>query len=84
MEDILVYSKKNTSLMSIKNFEVHRGACYIISGNMASGKTLLLNLLSKNNKKYNGEIFYESKLLTTYSKKAFNKNVFYCYQNFHQ
>ena len=64
----LVYSKKNTSLMSIKNFEVHRGACYIISGNMASGKTLLLNLLSKNNKKYKGEIFYESKLLTTYSK----------------
>ena len=50
---------------------------------MASGKTLLLNLLSKNDKKYNGEIFYESKLLTTYSKKAFNKNVFYVKQDYY-
>jgi len=78
----LVYSKKNTNLISIKNFEVHRGACYIVNGNMASGKTLLLNLLSKNNKKYNGEIFFESKLLTAYSKKAFNKDVFYVKQNY--
>ena len=68
--------------MSIKNFEMHRGTCYIVNGNMASGKTLLLNILSKNNKKYKGEVFYEDKLISTYSNKNFNKEIFYVKQSF--
>jgi len=78
----LFYTKKNTTLMNIKNFEMHRGACYIVNGNMASGKTLLLNILSKSNKKYKGEIFYEDKSISSYSKKSFNKEIFYVKQSF--
>ena len=66
----LIYSKKNTNLMSIKNFEVHRGACYMVNGNMASGKTLLLNLLSKNNKKYNGD-FLRKQIVKNIFKNSF-------------
>ena len=78
----LSYSKKNMNLMSIKNFEMHRGACYIINGNMASGKTLLLNILSKTIKKYNGEIFYEDKDMKSYSKTEISKEIFYVKQSF--
>ena len=48
----LSYIKDNNTILNIKNFEIHRGACYLISGNMASGKSLLINLLSKKLKKY--------------------------------
>ena len=47
---------------------MHIGAFYIVNGNMASGKTLLLNILSKSNKKYKGEIFYEDKYLIVITK----------------
>ena len=32
----------------------------MINGNMACGKTLLLDVLTKNNNKYNGDIFYDT------------------------
>ena len=47
------------NILNIKKFEVHRSACYLFNGNMASGKTLLLDILSKNNKNYSGDIKYE-------------------------
>ena len=78
----LVYSHKNSNLMNIKNFEIHRGACYIINGNMGSGKTLLLDILSKQNKNYKGDVFYEDKEISSYSNKNFNKDVYYVKQSF--
>ena len=68
--------------MNIKNFEIHRGVCYIINGNMGSGKTLLLDILSKQNKNYKGDVFYESKEISSYSNKNFNKDVYYVKQSF--
>ena len=44
----LSYQKKTNTLLNIKNFEIHRGACYMISGNMCSGKTLFLNCWVQN------------------------------------
>jgi len=78
----LVYNHKSSNLMNIKNFEIHRGACYIINGNMGSGKTLLLDILSKQNKNYKGDVFYESKEISSYSNKNFNKDVYYVKQSF--
>ena len=42
----LIYKKNNSNILNIKNFEFHRGTCYLINGNMASGKTLLLDILT--------------------------------------
>ena len=44
----LSYVKNNNTILNIKNFEIHRGARYMISGNMASGKTLFIETLTKN------------------------------------
>ena len=43
----LIFKKNNLNILSIKKFEVHRSALYLFNGNMASGKTLLLDILSK-------------------------------------
>ena len=77
----LVYKKNNSNILNIKNFEFHRGTCYLINGNMACGKTLLLDVLTKNNNKYNGDIFYEGELLKSYSKYQFNSEITYVKQS---
>ena len=76
----LIYKKNNSNILNIKNFEFHRGTCYLINGNMASGKTLLLDILTKNNNKYNGDIFYEGDLLKSHSKYQFNSEITYLKQ----
>ena len=48
----LQYNKNGANILNIKKFEIHRSACYLFNGNMASGKTLLLDILSKNNANY--------------------------------
>ena len=65
----LKYVKKSNTILNIRNFEIHRGACYMIDGKMASGKTLIINLLSKQISKYDGKIFYDGKELNKISNK---------------
>ena len=77
----LTYINKNNTILNIKNFEIHRGTCYMYSGNMASGKTLLINILTKNIKKYNGEIFYNNENLSTFSNKLYNNDIAIVSQN---
>ena len=45
----LSFDKSKSKILNIKKFEIHRSTCYLFNGNMASGKTLLLDILSKNN-----------------------------------
>jgi len=71
----LSYQKKSNTLLNIKNFEIHRGACYMISGNMCSGKTLFLNLLTKKINKYKGTIFYDNKNLLSINKRKYDTDV---------
>jgi len=52
----------------------------MFNGNMASGKTLLLDILTKNNNKYNGEVLYENKLLNKISLFNYNKDIAYVKQ----
>ncbi len=77
-----IYSVKNLDytvnkeiLLKIKNFEIHRGACYMFRGEMASGKSLLINLLSKNIVKYSGDIVYEGKNIKSLSKNNYNNEI---------
>ena len=46
----LSYLKNNNVIINIKNFEIHRGACYMFNGGMASGKSLLVNIMSNETK----------------------------------
>ncbi len=76
----LHYTKNDSTLLNIKKFEIHRGACYVFNGNMASGKTLLLDILTKNNKKYNGDILYENESINQISLSNYNKEIGYVKQ----
>jgi len=77
----LQFSKNGANILNIKKFEVHRSACYLFNGNMASGKSLLLDILSKNNSNYSGDIKYEGNDFKKVSKYSFNKDVKYVKQN---
>ena len=72
----LVYNKNNMNILNIKKFEVHRSACYLFNGNMASGKTLLLDILSKNNKNYSGDIKYEGNDFSEINKSFKSQSTF--------
>ena len=71
----LDYKKNNNLLLRIKKFEIHRGACYLFKGEMGSGKTLLLNILNKNNRKYNGTILFEGKDLKKINNKTYSSDI---------
>ena len=58
--------------LNINKFEIHRGAIYLFSGRIESGKSLMLNILSQNSK-YSGEIRYEGESLDSY--KGYQKEV---------
>ena len=76
----LMFTKNSTNILNIKKFEIHRSACYLFNGNMASGKTLLLDILSKNNANYSGDIKYEDVNFKNINKKNFNRDVRYVKQ----
>jgi len=69
-----LHLKKSKFNLSIKKFDIHRGAVYMFSGKINSGKSLVLDILAKNSK-YNGLLQYDGKNLSDYSKKAYMKEV---------
>ena len=75
-------SKNDVNVVSIKKFDIHRSACYLINGNMASGKTLILDLLSNNYSSYNGSLLYEGKELKKTNHLIQNHDIKYVKQSF--
>jgi len=71
----LDYKNGREIILKINNFEIHRGSCYLFNGEMASGKTLLINILNKTNKKYNGEVNYDDSNLRSISKGKYYNDV---------
>jgi ABC-type cobalamin/Fe3+-siderophores transport system ATPase subunit len=67
--------KKENNILTIKKFEVHRGATYVIDGNMGSGKTALIDILARNTNAKGGDCKYEQKKLSSYSKREYNDQV---------
>ena len=72
----------NRNILKINNFEIHRGAAYFINGNMASGKTTLLNLIASRKTPSSGEILYENEDLFKISKNKFLQDIAYVEQSF--
>ena len=73
---------KTQNILKINNFEIHRGAAYFIQGNMAVGKTALLNLITKNTIPSSGSILYENEDFLAMSKNKFVKDLAYVEQSF--
>jgi len=80
--DKIEIKKDNRNILKINNFEIHRGAAYFIQGNMAVGKTILLNLISKNGLPTSGSILYEDENLFEISKNKFSQDIAYVTQSF--
>ncbi len=75
----VVCKQKNTNVLSIKKFDIFPGATYLINGDMCTGKTLLLDVI--NNKcRYDGKVFFNSKLLKSYSSSELSSSFAYVEQ----
>ena len=79
-----IYSIKNLSIsnnkhkvLSINKFDLHRGAMYLFSGFIGSGKSTLMNILSKNKSINDGELFYEDKDINKISLSNYKKDIVY-------
>ena len=65
----------NQNELYIKQFDIHRGACYVFEGKMGSGKTTLLDILCYKKKINKGEILFEQKNIKSYSKKEYQNQI---------
>ena len=74
--------QRNKNVLKINNFAIHRGAAYFINGNMASGKTSLLNLIAKRVSPASGELLYEDKKINEISDNRFLQDIAYVEQDF--
>lgn len=73
----LVLNLNNSSIISISNFEVHRGIIYAIMGQPGAGKTALLDLLAGVRKQTSGHLSYESKTIAAIGRQRFANEVCY-------
>ncbi len=55
----LFVSKGGEDKLTIKQFDIHRGACYVFEGQMGSGKTTFLDILYSRRKTPRGEVKFE-------------------------
>ena len=78
----LSFDKNELKILNIKKFDIHRSACYLFNGNMASGKTLLLDILSKDILNYEGKIEFEGEDFKKIRKSEYKTEIMYVKQNF--
>ncbi|MAV64081.1 MAG: hypothetical protein CMG00_02695 [Candidatus Marinimicrobia bacterium] len=78
--DNSLYRIKNLSFkndkfnLNIKKFDIHRGAIYMFSGNIGSGKSLVVNILSKK-LRYGGLVEFDGKDLLSYNPNSYKREV---------
>ena len=79
-----IYSIKNLSIsnneykvLNINKFDLHRGAMYLFNGYIGSGKTTLMQILSKEKSVEKGMVFYEDRDVSKISKMKYNKDIVY-------
>ena len=74
VKDIYV-SKDGDNKLSIKQFDIHRGACYVFEGQKGSGKTTFLDILYNRRKVRGGEIKFDDKDINKYSNKDYQDQI---------
>jgi len=81
IQDLFISKGLEDKLM-IKQFDIHRGACYVVAGRMGSGKTTLLETLYKRKKTERGEIKFEKKDIHKYSNQEYQDQISIVPQSF--
>ena len=76
----LKYDREEKSVLDIKKLEIHRGSCYVIYGDVGSGKSTFLNLLHKDLPYSNNAILYESKDLKKLSNSKYSQDIYFISQ----
>ena len=61
--------------LQIKQFDIHRGACYVFDGCMGSGKTTFLEILYSPLKVEKAAINFESKDIYSYSNREYQDQI---------
>ena len=62
-------------LLRVKQFDIHRGACYVFEGSMGSGKTTFLDILYSRRNIGKGEIMFEQKDIYSYSNRDYQEQI---------
>ena len=71
----LFISKGGEDKLTIKQFDIHRGACYVFEGQMGSGKTTFLDILYSRRKTPHGEVKFEERDIHEYSNKEYQDQI---------
>ena len=74
VKDLFV-SKGGEDKLMIKQFDIHRGACYVFEGQMGSGKTTFMDILYSRRKTPRGEVKFEEKDIHKYSNKEYQDQI---------
>ena len=62
-------SNEDKKIIYINNFQIHRGTVYAIDGGSASGKTVLIDILTGARRVSSGEVLYEDDSIYNVSSK---------------
>jgi len=71
----LFVSKGGEDKLAIKQFDIHRGACYVFEGQMGSGKTTFLDILYSRRKTPGGEVKFEERDIHKYSNREYQDQI---------
>ena len=71
----LFVSKGGEDKLTIKQFDIHRGACYVFEGQMGSGKTTFLDILYNRRKTPRGEVKFEERDIHKYSNREYQDQI---------
>ena len=74
IKDLHIKNGKEERLR-IKQFDIHRGACYVFEGSMGSGKTTLLEMLYSHRNIGKGKIIFEEKDIYSYSNREYQDQI---------
>ena len=74
IQDLFI-SQGNKDILMIKQFDIHRGACYVIEGPMGSGKTTFLDVLYSRRKTKRGNIKFEEKDIQKYTNREYQDQI---------
>ena len=76
----LKYDRNGKRVLDIKKLEIHRGSCYVIYGDVGSGKSTFLNVLSKRQSVLSDTVFYEKEDINKISSAKYSQDICYVSQ----
>ena len=74
IKDLFV-SKGGEDKLMIKQFDIHRGACYVFDGPMGSGKTTFMDVLYNRQKTPRGKVKFEERDIHKYSNREYQDQI---------